>query len=49
MTKAIKYKSASIEQERDGSFSVYFTGHPFATRGGFKSEDEAKAYLDRHC
>lgn len=49
MAKAINYKGASIEKERDGSFSVYFAGHPNATRGGFQSADDAKAYLDRHC
>ena len=35
---------ASIEQERDGSWTVYRAGDPYATTGGFKSpEDAARA------
>lgn len=49
MTKSIVYKGASIEQERDGSFSIFFSGNPYATKGGFKSQDEAKTYLDKHA
>lgn len=49
MTKAITYKGTSIEQERDGSFSIFFQGNPYATKEGFKSQDEAKAYLDKHA
>jgi hypothetical protein len=44
---AITYKGASIERERDGSYSLYFAGNAYATRCGFKSESEAKAHLDR--
>lgn len=36
---------ASIEMERDGSFSIYFAGNPFATRSGFKTEADARAWL----
>ena len=43
------YRGASIEVETDGSVSIYFAGNPFATRSGYKSIDEAKAWLDKHC
>lgn len=46
-TAPIAYKGASIEQERDGSFSIFFAGNPHATKGGLRSQDEAKAYLDK--
>ena len=32
---------ASIEQERDGSWTVYRAGNPYATTGGFKTADDA--------
>ena len=44
---AISYKGGSIEKERNGTYSVFFTGDPYRTKGGFKSEAEAKAWLDR--
>jgi hypothetical protein len=32
---------ASIEQERDGTWSIYRQGNPFATISGFKSAEDA--------
>jgi hypothetical protein len=41
------YKGASIERETDGSYSLYFAGNAYATRGDFRSMVDAMAYLDR--
>ncbi len=42
----VSYKGASIEQELDGSFSVYRAGDPYATTTGFKTTEAAKKAID---
>ena len=37
----LKVGGASIERERDGTFSIYHAGNPYATTSGFKTSDEA--------
>lgn len=34
----------SIEKERDGTYSVYFAGNPYATSSGHKSSSDANAW-----
>ncbi len=43
-TQPINYRSFSIEQENDGSFSVYRFGY---IRGNLKTIADAKADIDR--
>jgi hypothetical protein len=43
----LRLRGVSIERERDGSYSLYFSGRGmYATKSGFKSAAEAMSYLD---
>lgn len=43
----MNYWGYSIEQERDGTYSNYQPGNPYATTGGFKTIEEAKQHIDK--
>lgn len=46
--QASVYKGLSIEQERDGTWTIYHAGNPYATRGGYKTCDAAKDWIDKN-
>lgn len=46
---AVAFKGKWIEQERDGSWSIYFNGNAYATRSGYKSIEEAKEWIKNNC
>lgn len=43
------YRGWSIESEHSigGQWTIYRQGNPYATKGGFKTIEDAKKYIDR--